>query len=129
MRKLAAALGAIVLMATVTAGPVAAAKPVPTFGVSVCINSDGRYLISASWENVHGAYELVSGGSNEVTDTTTPTEVEWVILAKGSANVGDYVSASKYTGYQYVAVTLVNRKGSPIVPWTYYAIDSLAPCS
>ena len=128
MRKLAAALGAIVLMATVAAGPVAAAKPVPTFDTSgVCIDSSGHYSISLSWDNVRPAYVLF-GKSNEVTETTTPTVVEQWLINNKATNIGGWVDPSKFTGSQYVAVTLVNRKMSPLFPWTYYAIDSLASC-
>ena len=129
MRKLAVALGAIVLMATVAAGPVAAAKPVPSFQASVCIDGahNNWYSISTSWENVRPAY-LEIGGSNEVTATTTPTGVEQWLINNKATNIGGIVDPAKLQGYQYLAVTLVNRKMSPLVAWTYYAIDSLASC-
>ena len=129
MRRLAAALGALVLMATVAAGPVAAAKPIASFEASICSytysDSTLHYSIDANWSGVHGVYELATAPANgtylEAYNNT------WVVKGETSV-VGADVIASSYTGYDSVWVGLLNHRQTQLV-WHFFTISSISACS
>lgn len=127
MRRLTAALGAIVLIATMTAAPVAAAKPQPTFEASVCTTDIGysAYLVHASWSHVHGVKALAIAKSYSLDDTKTLVSTADV---GHSASIDDYVATSDFNGYTYLWLGLLNHKGAPIT-WHYYQISDIGTCS
>ena len=129
MRRLAAALGALVLMATVAAGPVAAAKPIASFEASICSytysDSSLHYSIDANWPGVHGVYELATAPANQGTYLGAYNNT-WVVKGETSV-VGADVIASSYSGYDSVWVGLLSHKQTQLVSH-FFTISSITAC-